>query len=198
MLPDNPFFAASGQLIDYFLPRTGALRSKLTQATDGEQVVSIFLYPSEPPSPFGYMEIDLNFDCGELSNLEYARDFGQGEWLPENGPIMISQRTYHAPHSDVLSTDEQFERIGEVLALRAEPSLSIFADQWVDLTQRNAWVGGELVEASRVSVGFSEHYELIDIHATDWRREGGRILEQLADLAEAATGSRPVMAGIDL
>lgn len=197
MFPDNPFFLASEQMIDYFLPRTGALRSRLLQSTDGEQTINILIYPTEPPSEFGYMEINLSFDCGDMSNLELARDFNEGDWIPDDGPIMICERRYRPSHSEEISADEQVERLSQVLSLSAQPSSSVFADQWIDNVERTAWVGGEMVEAERIEVGFADHYKLIEVHATDWRQEGERMLSQFQDLCEAATGRRPMGIGLD-
>ena len=194
MFPDNPFLWATGQLIDYLLPRTGALRSELNQSTSGEQTVKIIIYPSEPPSPYGYMELDLSFDSGEWSHLSLARDMGEGEWLPQNGPIMICSRRYVAPRNDEIPTGLQAERLLEVLEASSNQKGNIFADQWLDHVNRVAWVGHESVEIEKIEIGFSSHYELIEVHSNNWQKEGKRMLAQLSDLAEAATGNRPALA----
>ena len=107
---------------------------------------------------------------------------------------MICSRRYVAPRNDEIPTGLQAERLLEVLEASSNQKGNIFADQWLDHVNRVAWVGHESVEIEKIEIGFSSHYELIEVHSNNWQKEGKRMLAQLSDLAEAATGNRPALA----
>ncbi len=146
-------------------------------------MVQVFLYPSAPPSAFGYFEVKFSYDQSQLGDLINMRETElEGD---ATSPALSIERNYFVPATDDI--DAAAKRLLPVIISSGQGSC-----YWVDLIER---LGDEGISHRRIHAGFENALSLNNVYRTDWRSYSRDTLDLFSDMAEAAVGMRPSMAG---
>ena len=189
MFHNNPFLGAAEQFADAAILYFAASDVCLAQQTDGRNLVTVTLVPSEPPSPYGTLSVEFNYDAGDASRLRTARELEEGVADVEEEAVLIINRTYTVAASgddDAVDVAERLWEYANRLPLTGDDSGVVVAR-----CNRLAGAAEEPMRSAELAVTLCESYNVVQIHGRNWAHYAQECATLVADLAEIAVGARP-------